>query len=260
MARANEDIERADAVAPRWFGRLPGAPCEVRPVEPFMERDAPPAYYYPPTIDGTRPGIYFVNTYDLPTRPLSELATTTYHEAVPGPPLPDRARDGDAGPAGVSAPGGRLVGSAYAEGWGLYSERLADEMGLYRNDAERFGMLEGQAWRAVRLIVDTGLHALGWSRERASSCSGRPPACQRPTRASRPTATSSGPARRSPTRSASARSTRLRASSPPATARPSTCVRSTMRCWVTAPCRSPRSLASCPAGWLPGRVGDPACY
>jgi uncharacterized protein (DUF885 family) len=164
VARAREDIERAMTLAPRWFGRLPRAACDVRPVEPFMERDAPPAFYCPPTLDGSRPGIYFVNTYDLPTRLYSRLGTTTYHEAVPGhhfqialemehPSLPVFRRLGS-----------RLVGSAYAEGWGLYSERLADEMGLYRSDAERFGMLDGQAWRAVRLIVDTGIHALGRDR------------------------------------------------------------------------------------------------
>ena len=84
MARANEQIVRAMAVAPGWFGRLPVSACEVRPVEPFKERDAPPAYYFPPTIDGSRPGIYYVNAYDLPTRLFSKLAATTYHEAVPG--------------------------------------------------------------------------------------------------------------------------------------------------------------------------------
>jgi uncharacterized protein (DUF885 family) len=160
VARANADIARAMALAPEWFGRLPVAACDVRPVEEFMERDAPPAYYFPPTTDGSRPGIFFVNTYDLPTRLFSKLAGTTYHEAVPGhhfqialemehPSLPAFRRMGS-----------RLLGSAYAEGWGLYSERLADEMGLYQNDAERFGMLEAQAWRAVRLVVDTGIHAL----------------------------------------------------------------------------------------------------
>jgi len=160
VARANEDIERAMEAAPAWFGRLPRAACEVRPVDPFLERDAPPAYYFPPTVDGSRPGVYFVNTYDLPTRLFSRLASTTYHEAVPGhhfqialelehPELPAFRRLGS-----------RLVGSAYAEGWGLYSERLADEMGLYRSDAERLGMLDAQAWRAARLVVDTGIHAL----------------------------------------------------------------------------------------------------
>lgn len=164
VARANEDIARALEVAPRWFGRQPVAVCEVRPVEPFMERDAPPAYYYPPTIDGSRPGIYFVNTYDLPTRRLSALASTTYHEAVPGHHFQIALEMETPGLPAFRRLGGRMVGSAYAEGWGLYSERLADEMGLYRNDAERFGMLEGQAWRAVRLIVDTGIHALGRDR------------------------------------------------------------------------------------------------
>jgi len=160
VARANEDIARALAVAPRWFGRLPVAPCQVRPVEPFMERDAPPAFCYPPTIDDSRPGIYFVNTYDLPTRRLSALASTTYHEAVLGHHFQIALEMETPGLPAFRRLGGRMVGSAYAEGWGLYSERFADEMGLYRTDAERFGMLEGQAWRAVRLIVDTGIHAL----------------------------------------------------------------------------------------------------
>jgi uncharacterized protein (DUF885 family) len=163
LARA--DIARAMLAAPRWFGRLPVASCDVRPVESFMERDAPPAYYYPPTVDGSRPGVFFVNTYDLPTRLLSKLAGTTFHEAVPGhhfqialemehPSLPAFRRLGS-----------RMLGSAYTEGWGLYSERLADEMGLYAGDAERFGMLEAQAWRAVRLVVDTGIHALRKDRD-----------------------------------------------------------------------------------------------
>jgi uncharacterized protein (DUF885 family) len=160
VARATEDIGRAMAVAPRWFGRLPAAPCEVRPVEPFMERDAPPAFYYPPTLDGSRPGIYFINTYDLPTRLLPKLAEITYHEAVPGHHFQIALEMEHPSLNAFRRLGSRLLGSAYAEGWGLYSERLADEMGLYRSDAERFGMLEAQAWRAVRLIVDTGMHAL----------------------------------------------------------------------------------------------------
>jgi uncharacterized protein (DUF885 family) len=165
VARANEDITRALAIAPAWFGRLPAASCGVRPVEPFMERDAPPAFYYPPTIDGSRPGAYFVNTFDLPTRLISKLAAATYHEAIPGHHFQIALEMEHPGLPVFRRLGGRMIGSAYAEGWGLYSERLADEMGLYRNDAERFGMLEGQAWRAVRLIVDTGIHALGKGRE-----------------------------------------------------------------------------------------------
>jgi len=164
VARARDDIERAMAVAPRWFGRLPVARCEVRPVEPFMEREAPPAFYYPPTLDRSRPGIYFVNTYDLPTRLRSKLAATTYHEAVPGHHFQVALEMEHPSLPAFRTLGTRMIGAAYAEGWGLYSERLADEMGLYRNDAERFGMLEAQAWRAARLVVDTGIHALGRDR------------------------------------------------------------------------------------------------
>ena len=91
--------------------------------------------------------------------------------------------------------GARMVGGAYVEGWGLYSERLADEMGLFRNEAERFGMLDAQAWRAARLVVDTGLHALRWPRQRSIDFLRRR-ACPRPTPPSRPTATSAGRARR----------------------------------------------------------------
>jgi uncharacterized protein (DUF885 family) len=160
VERAREDIERALAAAPAWFGRLPVAACDVRPVDAFMEKDAPFAYYYPPAVDGSRPGIYYVNTYDLPNRFLSNLGTTTYHEAVPGHHLQIALEMEHPDLPAFRRLGSRLVGGAYAEGWGLYSERLADEMGLFRTQGERFGMLTAQAWRAARLIVDTGIHAL----------------------------------------------------------------------------------------------------
>jgi len=165
VARAGEDIERAIAVAPAAFGRLPRAGCEVRPVEEFKERDAPFAYYFPPSIDGARPGIYYVNTYDLPSRTYGRLASTTYHEAVPGHHFQIALEMEHPALNTFRRLGSRMLGGAYAEGWGLYAERLADELGLYRDDVERFGMLDGQAWRAARLVVDTGLHALGWDRE-----------------------------------------------------------------------------------------------
>ncbi len=160
-------IDRADEAAPLWFGRLPKARCEVRAVEPYQEAEAPPAFYYPPAPDGSRPGIYFVNTYQPENRPLYRLATTTYHEATPGhhfqiaiegelEELPDFRRFG-----------ARLTGAAYGEGWGLYSERLADEMGLYENPWQRQGMLDAQGWRAARLVVDTGMHAFRWTREQS---------------------------------------------------------------------------------------------
>jgi len=165
LARAREDIQRAYAAIPAVVGRIPQSGCEVRAVEEYKEADAPFAYYYPPSTDRTRAGIYYVNTYDLPSRTFTRLATTTYHEAVPGhhfqialemehPDLPAFRRLGS-----------RLVGGAYVEGWGLYSEQLADEIGLFRSPGERFGMLDAMAWRAARLIVDTGIHALRWTRE-----------------------------------------------------------------------------------------------
>jgi uncharacterized protein (DUF885 family) len=167
VLRATEDIERAMALAPDWFGRLPSAGCVVRPVEAFKERDAPFAYYYPPARDGSRPGTYYVNTYDLESRAFTKLATTTYHEAVPGHHFQIALEGEHPSLNRFRRYGARLVAGAYVEGWGLYAERLADEMGLYRTPGERFGMLDGQAWRAARLVVDTGLHARRWTRQQS---------------------------------------------------------------------------------------------
>ncbi|MGK2850427.1 MAG: DUF885 domain-containing protein [Candidatus Limnocylindrales bacterium] len=167
VARAREDIERAMAEAPKYFGRLPRAGCEVRAVEEYKEKDAPFAYYYPPAADGSRDGIYYANGYDLPSRKYTKLASTTYHEAAPGHHFQITLEMETAHLNVFRKLGSRMVGGAYVEGWGLYSERLADEMGLYRSEAERFGMLDGQAWRAARLVVDTGLHALRWERQRS---------------------------------------------------------------------------------------------
>ncbi|MFL5778977.1 MAG: DUF885 domain-containing protein, partial [Chloroflexota bacterium] len=167
VERANEDIERAMAAAPRMFGVLPRSACIVQPVEEFKERDAAFAYYFPPTTDGTRPGIYYVNGYDLPSRKYTKLATTTYHEAAPGHHFQIAREMENTDLITFRRLGSRIVAGAYVEGWGLYSERLADEMGLFRSDGERFGMLDAQAWRAGRLVVDTGLHALRWPRHRS---------------------------------------------------------------------------------------------
>ena len=167
IARAREDIERAMAVAPRFFGTLPRAGCDVMPVEEFKERDAPFAYYFPPSTDGSRPGIYYANGYDLPSRKYTKLASTTYHEAVPGHHFQIALEMENPHLNTFRRLGARIVGSAYVEGWGLYSEKLADEMGLFRNDGERFGMLDAVAWRAARLVVDTGIHALHWDRQRS---------------------------------------------------------------------------------------------
>jgi uncharacterized protein (DUF885 family) len=167
IARAREDIDRAMAIAPQYFGTLPRAGCDVKAVEEFKEKDAPFAYYFPPSTDGSRSAIYYANGYDLPSRKYSKLASTTYHEAVPGHHFQITLEMENPNLNTFRRLGSRMVGGAYVEGWGLYSEKLADEMGLYRNDAERFGMFDAVAWRAARLVVDTGLHALRWTRQQS---------------------------------------------------------------------------------------------
>jgi Uncharacterized protein conserved in bacteria len=167
LDRARGQIERALAAAPSYFGRLPRAACEVRAVEPYKEQDAPAAYYYPPAIDDSRPGVYYVNTYDLPSRSYVGLASMSFHEAVPGHHFQIALQSEHPSLNAFRRMGSRMAGMAYVEGWGLYSERLADEMGLFLNQAERFGMLDGQSHRAARLIVDTGIHAFRWTRERS---------------------------------------------------------------------------------------------
>jgi uncharacterized protein (DUF885 family) len=168
MVRMAEDqVRRSWDAAVGYFGRLPSTNCEVRAVEEYREKDMPSAFYQAPTGDGSRAGVYYVNTSDLPERPLHHLATTTYHEATPGHHFQVMLELELADRPPLRRFGGILAGSAFIEGWGLYSERLADEMGLFLDEYERLGMLDAQGLRASRLIVDTGLHAMGWDRERA---------------------------------------------------------------------------------------------
>jgi uncharacterized protein (DUF885 family) len=168
MVQVVEDqVRRSWEAAPRYFGRLPKENCNVKAVEAFREDDMPGAFYQPGTADGSRPGVYFVNTGHLDQRYLHQTATTSYHEANPGHHFQITIEIEFSDRLPLRRFGGFLVGDAFVEGWGLYSERLADEMGLFLNEYERLGMLEAQAFRACRLIVDTGIHALGWDRERA---------------------------------------------------------------------------------------------
>ncbi len=164
---AEDQVQRSWDAAPGYFGRLPEQNCEVKAVEEFREKDMADAFYYPPSMDGSRLGIYYVNTSDLEKRPLHHLASITYHEANPGHHFQVSIEQEFSDRLPLRRFGGILAGSAFIEGWGLYSERLADEMGLYLDDYERLGMLEAQGWRACRLIVDSGIHALGWDRERS---------------------------------------------------------------------------------------------
>jgi uncharacterized protein (DUF885 family) len=167
VALAERQVEKGWEAAPAWFGRMPSENCEVKPVEEFREADMPFAFYQPPSADGTRKGIYYVNAGDLEGKPLHHLATTTYHEANPGHHFQIALEQEMGERPPLRRFGGLMAGSAFAEGWGLYSERLADEMGLFEGESEHLGMLEMQGMRAARLVVDTGIHAFGWSRERA---------------------------------------------------------------------------------------------
>jgi uncharacterized protein (DUF885 family) len=163
-AAAETAVRRAEAEAPKWFGRLPKDPCVIVEVPDLEAEGSAPAYYMGPSLDGSRPGTYFQNTWKPEERTSFDLESVAFHEAVPGHhfQICIALEMGD-------LPLLRRLSmfTAYVEGWGLYSERLADEMGLYSSDLQRIGMLAADAWRASRLVVDTGMHAFGWSREQA---------------------------------------------------------------------------------------------
>jgi uncharacterized protein (DUF885 family) len=164
---AQEQTERAYAAAPTYFGRIPSANCYVKSVEPYREAESPPAFYVPPSLDGSRQGQYYINTYQPEDRQLHKIAAITFHEATPGHHFQIGIEMELQGLPAFRTLGARMAGSAYVEGWGLYTERLADEMGLYANEQERLGMLDAQSFRAARLVVDSGLHAMDWTREQA---------------------------------------------------------------------------------------------
>ena len=161
---ARSAVARAEEAAPRWFGRLPRERCRVEAVPQAEAPRAPGAYYEPAALDGTRPGTYFQNTSDPSRFPRHVLEFTAHHEAVPGHHFQISLAHGM-----KAMPLLRRIAefTAYDEGWALYCERLADEMDLYSSDLDRLGMLTGDSMRAGRLVVDTGMHALGWSRQRA---------------------------------------------------------------------------------------------
>jgi uncharacterized protein (DUF885 family) len=164
---AEQQTERAYTEAPKYFGRLPSANCVVKPVEEYRERETPPAFYMQPSLDGSRQGQYYINTYQPEERQLHKIAAITFHEATPGHHFQIAIEMELQGLPPFRTLGGRMAGVAYVEGWGLYCERLANEMGLYLDDRERLGMLDAQAFRASRLVVDSGLHAMGWTRKKA---------------------------------------------------------------------------------------------
>lgn len=156
--------KRADAALPRLFGRLPRQPYGVMPVPEALAPKYTSGRYAGSPRESTEPGWYWVNTYALDKRPLYNLEALTLHEAVPGHHLQGALAE----EAEEVRPFRRYdYISAFGEGWGLYSEYLGNEMGLYADPYSRFGYLGYQAWRASRLVIDTGIHAFGWTRERA---------------------------------------------------------------------------------------------
>ncbi|MCB9696294.1 MAG: DUF885 domain-containing protein [Alphaproteobacteria bacterium] len=161
---AEEALQRAQAAVPEWIGLVPATPCGVDVVPEYLAPYTTIAWYEPMSPD--RPGTYFVNTWRPETRPRFEAEVLAFHESVPGHHL-QIAVSREAG----DLPAFRRYGgsTAFVEGWALYVERLADEMGLYSSDLSRLGMLSFDTWRASRLVVDTGIHAMGWSREQAEA-------------------------------------------------------------------------------------------
>ena len=161
---AEDTIERSYKPLNKWFTVFPKSPCKVLPAPPESEQHAPPAYYVAPLPDGSRDGTYFLNTYKPKTKSIFEAESVAFHEAIPGHHLdrtiavelqdvPDFQR--------------YVASTAFVEGWGLYAEQLANEMGLYSNDVQQLGRLGNDAWRGCRLVLDTGMHGMGWSREKA---------------------------------------------------------------------------------------------
>ncbi|TWU51067.1 hypothetical protein Poly51_43610 [Rubripirellula tenax] len=157
-------LKTADGRLPELFGRLPRIPYGIREVPDYVAPQTTSAYYWPPSTDGKRAGFYYINTYNLSSRPIYQLESLSMHEAVPGHhlQLALQAELTDLHPISRES-----NFTAFIEGWALYSERLGKEIGFYQDPYQDFGRLSMEAWRASRLVVDTGLHAMGWSRQQA---------------------------------------------------------------------------------------------
>jgi uncharacterized protein (DUF885 family) len=165
LADLNEKVQAVRAKLPQWFGQLPKANVEIRRVPKAIEAGAPGGYYNSPSLDGSRPGIYWINLRDTAEVPSWTLPTLTYHESIPGHhlqiSLANEAKD-------LPLLRKTLFNSGYVEGWALYAEQLAVEMGMYDHDPlGHIGQLHDAMFRAVRLVVDSGMHHKRWSREQA---------------------------------------------------------------------------------------------
>jgi len=161
---AKHAIDDMREALPDYFGILPQAPMVVKRVEAFREQSAGKAFYQSPAQDGSRPGTYYANLYDMSAMPTYQLEALAYHEGIPGHHM-QRAIAQEL--EGVPQFQKFLSFTAYTEGWGLYTEELAKDMGFYQDPYSDFGRLAMELWRACRLVVDTGIHTKQWSREKA---------------------------------------------------------------------------------------------
>lgn len=164
MADAKAYIDKMEAKIPEYFGLTPEARMIVKRVEAFREKSAGKAFYQSPALDGSRPGIYYANLYDMSAMPTYQMEALAYHEGIPGHHM-QRAITQEL--KGIPDFQKYASFTAYTEGWGLYTEELGKDMGFYEDPYSDFGRLAMELWRACRLVVDTGLHAQRWSREEA---------------------------------------------------------------------------------------------
>jgi uncharacterized protein (DUF885 family) len=157
-------LARARTAAPQWFGILPTADVRIEPYPAYRERSGAPGEYNPPAEDGSRGGLFYINAYEPQKKTRADNESTAFHETIPGHHL----QVAIAVERSEIHPIGRYIfNSGFTEGWALYAEQLADEMKLFSGEMDRLGMFGSQNWRAVRLVVDSGLHAFGWTRQRA---------------------------------------------------------------------------------------------
>ena len=164
MADAKAYIDKMEAKIPEYFGLTPKSPMVVKRVEAFREQSAGKAFYQSPAVDGSRPGIYYANLFDMMAMPTYQMEALAYHEGIPGHHM-QRAITQEL--EGIPDFQKYASFTAYTEGWGLYTEELGKDMGFYADPYSDFGRLAMELWRACRLVVDTGLHAKQWSREKA---------------------------------------------------------------------------------------------
>lgn len=162
---ATMHIDTLSERLPEFFGRLPKAKLEVRRVEPFREQDGAAQHYQPGTPDGSRPGVYYAHLSDMNAMPIPVLETIAYHEGNPGHHMQSSIAQELEGVPLFRAQGNYIP--AYGEGWGLYAEALAKEMGGFKDPYSDFGRLQNEMWRAIRLVVDTGIHSKGWTEDEA---------------------------------------------------------------------------------------------